>query len=218
MNKAPRHAPNESATVAASAPASAHELEGDACVDLLREAVDDEPGIVKVDLDTERGVMSFGYVPELVDRPDLDRIAHELAPTIQHKLETCTLRVGQIGGRACEACALGLEKRMNRMPGVRHASASYLGGVLSVTYDGALVSPGAIADRVKQYGVPLVPPAVDDDLDEEEIGKPRTLQQRMAAWLAAGHLAAVFTVITLLRCFWPWWSRSRWEAPVKGLR
>jgi Cd2+/Zn2+-exporting ATPase len=196
MNNAPRRAPNESATAAASAPT--HEVEGEACVDLLREAVDDEPGIVTVDLDTERGVMSFGYVPELVARPDLDRIAHQLAPTLQHKLETCTLRVGQVGGRACEACALGLEKRMSRIPGVRHASASYLGGVLSVTYDGALVSPGAIADRVKQYGVPLVPPAIEEDLDEDEVAKPRTLPQRLAAWFTAGHLAAAFTVITLV--------------------
>src|SRR5262245_35710406 len=91
MNSAPRNAPNEKD---AAELAPAHEIEGEACVDLLHDATDDKPGIVNVNLDTEKRMVSFGYVPELVDRPDLDKIAHELAPTLQQRLETCTLRVG----------------------------------------------------------------------------------------------------------------------------
>jgi Cd2+/Zn2+-exporting ATPase len=197
MNNGPRKSPNESATAGLQAHSHGQGVEDDACVDLLREAADDEPGIVHINLDTQNSVMSFGYVPELVGQPDLDRIAQELAPTLQHRLETCTLRVGQVGGRACESCALGLEKRMNKMPGVRRASASYLGGVLSVTYDGAVVSPGAIAARVKQYGVPLVPaPAAGEDAGEEAPDK--SLPQRVGEWFASGRIEAIFSAITLV--------------------
>jgi Cd2+/Zn2+-exporting ATPase len=197
MNSGPRKSPNESATAGAQAHSREHGVEDDACVDLLREAADDKPGIVNINLDTQNSVMSFGYVPELVGQPDLDRIAQELAPTLQHRLETCTLRVGHVGGRACESCALGLERRMSKMPGVRRASASYLGGVLSVTYDGAVVSPGAIAERVKQYGVPLVPLLAGGEESGEAAPVP-TLPQRVREWFASGRIEAIFSAITLV--------------------
>ncbi len=192
MSNSPLNAPHGTAAGIVQAPAS--EARDTACVDLLREATDDKPGIVNVNLDTQNKVMSFGYMPELVAQPDLDKIAQELAPTLHQRMETCTLRVGHVGGRACKSCALGLERRMSRVPGVRHASASYLGGVLSVTYDGALLSPGAIADRVKEYGVPLLPASVD----EEDAAQPRTLRARLQSRLTTDNLAVVLTVITLV--------------------
>ncbi|MEO8288241.1 MAG: cation-translocating P-type ATPase [Chloroflexota bacterium] len=194
MDKRRHNAPNDSTL---SAPA-AHALHDDACVDLLREAVDAEPGIVEVNLDTENSTVSFGYDPALVAQPRLDEIAHELAPTIQQRLETCTLRVGQVGGRACESCAVGLERRMSRVPGVRSASASYRGGVLSVTYDGALISPAAIADRVQKYGVRLDEVPSYGTEDEEADEQPRTLPRRVADWLTSDKLEAIFTGITLV--------------------
>ncbi len=166
-------------------------LQEDTCLELVNEAVAGEPGIVNVSLDTRQERLSFAYDPAVVSERDISRVAHQLAPELQQRWQTCTLRLQRRGGRACESCALALENRVGHLEGVRRATASYIGGVLTIAYDGALTSPGQLTQRVRQLGIPVAPSAV-------EPARPPATLARARRWLAAGWLEAIFVAITLV--------------------
>ncbi len=110
------------------------------------------------------------------------------------------MRLGKRGGRSCESCAVTLERQLSSMPGVQRASASYLGGVLSVTYDRNLVSQDVIQQQVAGLGLPVAPSACEV-LAEAEQEEPEPTVSGMAAiwaWLEAHNAEAWFTAVTLI--------------------
>ena len=175
--------------------------EEQSCLELLDEAVAGRKGIVDVALDTAKEKVIFTYDPRRVDEDDILRVAHEMAPVLQQRWETCTMRLEKRGGRACESCALALERQVGRLPGVRQATASFAGGVMAVHYDSGLISSSDIAQHVEQLGVgvgpsaalrPAVPPA------------PTTRLGRAGVWLTPQKLQAILTVITFVAMIAAW--------------
>lgn len=77
--------------------------------------------MLKVDLD-----------PGRASEQDLTRYLEVVRPELKRRFERCTMR---LSGRACEGCALKYEHRAEAIPGIRHATASFIGGTMSVTYD-----------------------------------------------------------------------------------
>jgi Cd2+/Zn2+-exporting ATPase len=63
----------------------------------------------------------------------------------------------RLEGTACEACAQKLEKKVGRIPGVRRATATYLGKVLSVTFDSNVEPEERIAIDLKNAGADIKP-------------------------------------------------------------
>ncbi len=64
-------------------------------------------------------------------------------------LETLDLPVG---GMTCGNCARSVERKLSGVPGVTKATVNLEGARASVEYDPTLVTPGAIADAVRQLG------------------------------------------------------------------
>ncbi len=130
----------------------------------------------------------------------LAEYTQELPPKLQQQWETCTMRLGKRGGRSCESCAVMLEKQLNELPGVERASASYMGGVLSVTYDSRLVSPDTIQQKVANMGLPVSPSACEvlTEAEREEVETPVTGMAAVWVWLEAHHAEAWFTAVTLI--------------------
>lgn len=170
---------------------------GAECADVVYDAVADEPGIVRVDFDPGEEEVVLAYDPRQMEGEDVVRVAQEIGPTLQERWATCTMRVGRRGGRACEACALALEDRLNEIPGVRRAAVSYLGGALSVTYDDALLSPEALETEMRQLGVRVRPtePAVRRAPAPEEAPG---FMARLRSWLSEDRLEVAFTALTLI--------------------
>lgn len=177
----------------------ANDLGDDACLDVLDRAVAGEPGIIAANLDPKREIVSLSYHPELLQEPQVAAIAQNVAAGIHQRLETCNLLLGKRGGRSCEACARVLEDRLQEVPGVRSAHASYLGGVLSVTYDQALLNDATVAERVRELRVPIVRPAIET-YDETAQAPSEKLPWfgRARMWLTADRLEAIFTAITFV--------------------
>ncbi len=70
----------------------------------------------------------------------------------------------RLEGNACEACARKLERRVAGIPGVRRASATYLGKVLTVTFDSRIESEERVEADLRTAGAdirPLVVPSVE---------------------------------------------------------
>lgn len=145
----------------------------------------------------------------------------ELPPKLQAQLETCTMRLGMQGGRSCETCALNLEKRLYNLPGVQRASASYIGGVLSVTYDTRVISPETLQKHVAGLGLPISPSSCEVLVEaEQEIAEtPLRGTAAIWAWLEAHHAEAWFTAVTLVTMILGFiGQRQEWEtAVVNGL-
>ena len=140
---------------------SADRADDPSCLQLLDQAVAGRKGIVNVAVDTADETITFAYDPHRVAEDDILRVAHDVAPALQERWERCTLRLEKRGGRACESCALALERQVGRMPGVRRATASFNGGVMAVHYDSGLITFSDIAQRVEQFGVGVAPSAAD---------------------------------------------------------
>ena len=191
---------------------SADRADDPSCLQLLDQAVAGRKGIVNVAVDTADETITFAYDPHRVAEDDILRVAHDVAPALQERWERCTLRLEKRGGRACESCALALERQVGRMPGVRRATASFNGGVMAVHYDSGLITFSDIAQRVEQFGVGVAPSAADlpgassvgAGLRPAPTTAPTTAIGRARAWLTPQRLQAILTVVTLVTMLAAW--------------
>jgi len=101
--------------------------EDPSCLELLNEAVAGREGIVDAAVDTEAETVSFTFDPTRIGEREIGQIAHAIGPTLEERWQRCTMRLEKHGGRACESCALALERQVGQMPGVRRATASFSG-------------------------------------------------------------------------------------------
>ena len=91
-------------------------------------------GIVKTRVDAGSHSLTIDYEPHLISDEKVRQVAVQLGSEVQRRFDKCLLH---LGGRACEACALNLERKAQRIEGVRRARATFLGGVMTVTFDQA---------------------------------------------------------------------------------
>jgi Cd2+/Zn2+-exporting ATPase len=165
------------------------------CLELIDGAVAEEEGVINVAVDTKQATVTLDYDPNRFSEEDFARVAQQFGPTLHERWQTCTMRLGKHGGRACETCALLLEREVQQMAGVRRASASFAGGVMSVQYDNELVSASQLVQQVGELGVDVQPSAATLPIAapvEQETG----LSQ---AWgWTQEHLEAIFTAITFV--------------------
>ncbi|MCB9134242.1 MAG: cadmium-translocating P-type ATPase [Anaerolineales bacterium] len=94
------------------------------------------------------------------------------------------------GGRACETCALNLENRIRELKGVQRVSASFVSGMMSVSYDTQIISRDELENLVCQLGVPVTPVAAP---------KPQLdLVKNLRAALEDDRVETAFTIITFV--------------------
>ncbi|MDX1413859.1 MAG: heavy metal translocating P-type ATPase [Candidatus Promineifilaceae bacterium] len=165
------------------------------CLELIDDAVAGEEGVVHVAVDTEQATVTLDYDPDRFAEEDFIRVAEKFAPTLHERWQTCTMRLGKKGGRACESCALALEREVNQLPGVRRASASFVGGVMSVQYDDELVSAGDLVQQVGKLGVKVQPSFAA----APPVGLETTDNWLIRSWAwGIENIEAIFTAITFI--------------------
>lgn len=179
-----------------------NEHEEASCAEIIHQTAADKSGILQVRAVPEAGEVTIDYDSAQISLPQINQVAESLKSELQENWHTCTLRVSKAGGRACESCALGLEQRLKEINGVRQASASFMGGALSVTYDSTQVSPEEISRQVQQMGVEIMPSAVV----ECEVEKIETLpSNRRQIWHWFIHNPeAILTIVTLIAMTAAW--------------
>ena len=111
-------------------------------------------GILRVSTDPSRASVDVVYDARVLSENDVRSFLKEHIVQVESALRKQTFR---LDGNACEACAQKLEKKVGRIPGVRRATATYLGRVLSVTFDSELTPEARIADDLKRTGADIHP-------------------------------------------------------------
>jgi Zn2+/Cd2+-exporting ATPase len=164
----------------------------------IEELLANEPGIVEVALDSQHEAVRLGYDGRQLSQEQVSKLADQMAPVLRQQVETCTWQLTRQGGRACETCALSIEKRLEKVVGVQQASASCRAGVLSVTFDNTQLSADELLHYVKQLGVSVTPSrsVVEPQPVEPAVG----LRQRFWNWVELHHqrLELILTSVTFV--------------------
>lgn len=128
---------------------------------------------------TDEDGLEISFDPDRISDSQVADYARHLASP---RLERCLFR---LQGRACEACALKIEDRTAALPGVRKASATFLGGTMSVSFDGAVTDQQKLLQEVREVGAPAVPwtPEVETADRVEMAFTAITLLAILVAWV-----------------------------------
>ncbi len=114
----------------------------------------DHAGIVGVRTDPVKATVEIDFDPEKLSEKDVVAIVSEHGDQVSTALAKAIYR---LEGSACEACAIKLERRVEKIPGVRRASATYLGRVLSVTFDSEDPGSPSMFERLRIAGADIYP-------------------------------------------------------------
>ena len=168
------------------------------CDEELNEIIQEQPGIVGVRVDPNEAKITFDYLPDSISPDEVATVAQRLQPSLDKRIETCTMRLQRRGGRSCESCAVALENRVKNLNGVHLATASYVGGSLKVEYDREFTSSEEILEHIQNFRVP-VKVITDDEPDT-----PQTLGEKINAWLDNERTELIFMIITLAALVGGW--------------
>lgn len=118
--------------------------------------ITDHEGIVAVT--PKPDAVEIAFDPHKVSEADIRRIAAEHIrpefPAAHGPIQRWALR---LDGQACEAAAAKLERRIERVPGVRRATATYIGRVLCLTFDESVTDGESVLRGVKAAGAQVEP-------------------------------------------------------------
>lgn len=114
----------------------------------------DHEGIVSIAPLAEGERVEIAFDPAQLSESDIRNIALEHIMPVTAGLQRCALR---LDGQACEAAAAKLERRIEKVPGVRRATATYVGRVLCLTFDSAVSNEAAVLDGVRAAGAKIEP-------------------------------------------------------------
>lgn len=110
-------------------------------------SIAEHTGVVSAHPVPGRSSIEIEYDPSKLSQQDLRRIVGSHTPG--SPLQKRTLR---LEGKACEACAIRLEKKVKKIPGVRKATATYIGKILCLTFDENIADEQSVMDSLRAIG------------------------------------------------------------------
>jgi Cd2+/Zn2+-exporting ATPase len=124
------------------------------CVEVSDPELAGHSGILQVSTDPAHTTVDVMFDPALLSENQVRSFLETHLSQIESAMRKCTFR---LDGNACEACAHKLELKVGRIPGVRRATATYLGKVLSVTFDSDIEPENQIARDIEKTGADIKP-------------------------------------------------------------
>ncbi len=119
-------------------------------------------GVIGVQPLPGRTAFEIEFDPAKLSDHGLRKIAEAHVPGAA--LQKKTLR---LDGAACEACAIRLERKVEKIPGVRKATATYVGKILCLTFDNSVSDEESVMKGVRATGAAVKDyeaPKADEDM------------------------------------------------------
>ncbi len=151
-------------------------------------------GILKVRPDLVNARVEIDFDPQHLTENEVRDLVREHRGQVSAVIEKSIFR---LHGSACEACALKLEKKVAKIPGVRHASATYLGKVLSVTFDSAIAQESSVLDQLRTTGADIRPLEIAHETDRRPLSekiRAGELNEEISCGLGLAFLCAALFV------------------------
>ncbi len=111
-------------------------------------------GVIRVSTDPVHSVVDVEFNPAVLSDGEVRSLLKDHILKVESSIRKRTFR---LEGNACEACALKLENKVAKIPGVRRATATYLGRVLSVTFDSDIAGDERMIRDLKKTGADIKP-------------------------------------------------------------
>lgn len=159
------------------------------------------PGINAVQVNLALEIASVDYNEELISLPDIiNKIKH-----IGYQVELEQVQLG-IQGMTCAACSGRVERGLNKMPGVLHASVNLATEKASMQINPAEVDLSDLKRKISQLG--YIPFEIGNEEDNGELVKNKRLQgierQKLNFLLAAGFSLPLFIMMLAMVFRWHW--------------
>ncbi len=155
----------------------------------------DEPGVLRAGVDALNHAVTIDFDPRVISDEGVRRVAEKLAPIGHQHYCKAILR---LDGRASGAAEQKLERKAQKIEGIRRARATFLGGVMTVTFDDARLSEAQVIERVREVGAPVTP------YTPEIERKPANIREWAAHWTSGDRLEAVCMVLTFVFMITGW--------------
>ncbi len=117
-------------------------------------AAESLPGVIQADMDPASHAVLIDFDPKVLSEEGVRKIAAQLAP-VGHQAYCKTIL--HLGGRASGAAEQKLERKAQQIKGIRRARATFLGGVMTVTFDDAHLTEAEVIRQVRATGAPVQP-------------------------------------------------------------
>ncbi len=121
----------------------------DACIQRLRNALLELPGVYSVEVDIGSSTLSLRYDPSLVSLERVEHRAEELGIEVKEKIAH---RVLTLTGLDCPDCALKVESSLQSLPGVLSAQVNFTTAKLMVEFHPEKVAVPEIIRRIEALG------------------------------------------------------------------
>jgi Zn2+/Cd2+-exporting ATPase len=120
--------------------------------------ITEHDGILGVEPEGDGSRVAIAYDPSKLSEQDLRRITRaHLSSGIESPAPGIRRWVMRLDGQACEAASAKLEKRIEAVPGVRRASATYIGQVLCLTFDPGVADRRSVLEGIRGAGARVEP-------------------------------------------------------------
>jgi Cd2+/Zn2+-exporting ATPase len=111
-------------------------------------------GLLEIHADPSHARVEVEFNPQKLTDHEVRDLIHRHIESLESSIRKQTYRLENTG---CEACALKLERRVARIPGVRRATATYLGHVLHVVFDPVDDDDTALESSLRKAGAKISP-------------------------------------------------------------
>lgn len=171
----------------------------------------EQAGVIEASVEPDGKTLHIAFDPNRMTDEKAALLAHQLQSPSEPRFRRSPLR---LKGHACEAAADRLAAKTERIKGVRRATASFNAGVMSITFDDAVLPQEELLASVRTTGASVElykPGLIDDD-------RPRHGLALLRYWLTGERLAIVFVGCTLITMLLGWlapkFDSPAWFAPV----
>ena len=170
---------------------SAEAKEGPDCESTVKTVLGSDRGVISTTIDPGSNRVSIEYDDQRLSDAEATKILGALSKAVQANYVNCTLR---LGGHACEGCAIKLERRAQRIPGIRRASATFIGGVMNVSFDRRVIDEPELEAKLRSVGAKVQP------ITDADAIRP----SGFTSWFKGDRLEVTFTASTLVFLIAAW--------------
>jgi Cu+-exporting ATPase len=103
-----------------------------------------------------------------------------------------------VEGMTCAACQATVQKALQRQPGVLDASVNLMMKSAAVTYDPALVQPGALVDAIRETGYEAELPRPEQTAFEEQEARDRSQEQEFRSLRRQALVSGAAGIVAML--------------------
>ncbi|MBL9139955.1 MAG: heavy metal translocating P-type ATPase [Verrucomicrobiales bacterium] len=122
------------------------------CRKTIESLASQQPGLVRAEIWPASARLVVDYDSGVLSQAEVGHWIQQAAPVAAKQFAKCTLH---LESRACEGCAIKLERKVEAIAGVHRATATFIGGTLTIRYDSTSLPTPELERQIRAAGAPV---------------------------------------------------------------